>query len=209
MRANDCVQRLAEFLEMLRAETFAGREDRTIRLTFSAGVAEHSGASESPQELCRSARSAMLQAREAGMDRVLAAGWRAEPGGGPRHVEVVVVEDDDALADLLMHALATRGYRAHRFADGLSAAEALLGTPPRLTARVALLDVNLPGLNGLALLTRMSEEQVVRRTRVIVLSVRTAEVEMVKALELGAFDYVTKPFSLPVLMQKIRRGLES
>ena len=73
---------------------------------------------------------------------------------------------------------------------------------------MVLLDVNLPGLDGLAVLRRLAHDGVLWRTRVIMLTFRSAENEVVEALELGAFDHVPKPFSLPVLLQRIRRTLQ-
>ena len=71
-----------------------------------------------------------------------------------------------------------------------------------------LLDVDLPGLNGVAVLRRLSEEGALRHTRVIMLTSRSSEDEVLKALELGAFDHVSKPFSVPVLMHKICCAVE-
>ena len=67
--------------------------------------------------------------------------------------------------------------------------------------------MNLPGLDGLGVLRRLSQNEGLRGTRVIMLTVRANELEVLKALELGAFDHVAKPFSVPVLMQRIRRAL--
>lgn len=70
-----------------------------------------------------------------------------------------------------------------------------------------LLDVDLPGLDGLSVLRRLARDDVLSRTRVIMLTARAGEAEVVEALELGAFDHVAKPFSVPVLMQRVRCAL--
>ena len=71
-----------------------------------------------------------------------------------------------------------------------------------------LLDVDLPGLNGLGVLRRLAHDGVLQRTRVIMLTVQSAESEVLEALELGACDHGVKPFSLPVLLQRMRHTLQ-
>ncbi|GER23318.1 hypothetical protein NCCP1664_18140 [Zafaria cholistanensis] len=122
-------------------------------------------------------------------------------------VQVVVVEDDPLLAELLRHALTTRGYRFRHFTDGQAAADELAGSPPALRPRVVLLDVGLPALNGFGVLRQMALTDNLASTRVIMLTAHSSETEILNALELGAFDHVAKPFSMPVLMQRVRRAL--
>ena len=122
-------------------------------------------------------------------------------------VDVVVVEDDPLLAELLGHALTTRGYRFRLFTDGQAAAAELAGSPSALRSRVVLLDVDLPALNGFGVLRQMAMAENLVATRVIMLTAHSSETEIVNAMELGAFDHVAKPFSVPVLMQRVRRAL--
>lgn len=122
-------------------------------------------------------------------------------------VDVVVVEDDPLLAELLRHVLTTRGYRVRHFTDGQAAAGELAGNPPALRSRVVLLDVDLPALNGFGVLRQMAIAGNLKATRVIMLTAHSGETEIVNAMELGAFDHVAKPFSVPVLMQRVRRAL--
>lgn len=131
------------------------------------------------------------------------------PASGPRDLDVVVVEDDDALGPLLVSALQTRGYRTQRLTDGRAALDRLGGRAPELSPRLILLDIDLPGLNGLAVLRALRNDGTLRRSRVVVLTAHTAEQEIVEALELGAEDHVAKPFSLAVLLERIRRVLRS
>jgi diguanylate cyclase (GGDEF)-like protein len=207
MDAADGVQRLAEALEILREERFTPPGVAPFGVTFSAGVAEFGTHGRDLQSLYRAADAAMYAAKQAGRDRVLPAGWTPEQGEGPRTVDVLVVEDDPAIARLLQHALETRGLRNEWVGSGEKAAGLLTGPAPELRARVVLLDVDLPGLDGLGVLRLLSQARMLERTRVIMLTVRTHEAEVVRALELGAFDHVSKPFSVPVLLQRIRRAL--
>ena len=62
-------------------------------------------------------------------------------------------------------------------------------------------------MDGLSLLRKLARDGVTRRTRVLMLTARSAESEVVKALELGAFDHVPKPFSVSELIHRVRRAL--
>lgn len=118
-------------------------------------------------------------------------------------VDVALVEDDEPLARVVTHALEQQGLRVAHIADGRAAIERLAGGA--LRARVVLLDVGLPGADGFEVLRHLAKSE--RRPRVIMLTARSAEPEVVRALELGAFDHVAKPFSLPVLIQRVRRAI--
>jgi CheY-like chemotaxis protein len=130
-----------------------------------------------------------------------------EGAGAERRVDVVIVDDDAALSDLLQHTLRLRGYSVERFFDGAQAAAALTGDPPDVAGRAILLDIGLPGLDGIAVLRRLSRAGVLRHTHVLMLTSQVMESEVLKALELGAFDHVAKPFSVPILMHRLQRAL--
>jgi diguanylate cyclase (GGDEF)-like protein len=204
MNAEDAMQRTAQLLETFRDEKFHS-EDQTFTLSFSAGVAEYPRDGEDIDSLYRAADEVLYRAKAAGRDRVFVAGETAE---ATEVLDVVVVEDDDVIADLLANALDTRGYRSARLADGAAALDALTGERPKLSATLVLLDVDLPGLDGLSVLAGLREAGALHDTKVIVMTGRTSDADVLKALELGAFDHVPKPFSVPVLMQKVRRALE-
>ncbi len=122
-------------------------------------------------------------------------------------VDVVVVDDDEVLSSLLLYALKTQGYRTEWIADGQVAADRLKGPTPMLRTRIIVLDVNLPGLDGISILRELSRTGTLKETKVIMLTVRSAEPEVLSTLEIGAFDHVAKPVSVPVLMQRIKRAL--
>jgi DNA-binding response OmpR family regulator len=124
-------------------------------------------------------------------------------------VDVVVIEDDAVLADLLEQALELRGYSCRVIGDGDAAVRALTGSRPALTAPLVLLDWDLPGRNGLGVLRELGRAGVLHQTRVIMLTLHSGESETLEALKLGAFGHVAKPFSVPVLLERVRRALEA
>jgi PleD family two-component response regulator len=204
MVRDDGIQRVAEVLESFRTEQFNGRDGRSARVSFSAGVAEFPLDGRDLTDLYRAADEALYRAKAEGRNRVFPAG---SARSASQHPDVVVVEDDPALASLLVESLETRGHHTHWLDDGPEAVAALAGASPDISPDLILLDVDLPGLDGLSVLRRLAHDDVLSDTRVIMLTARTGEAEVLEALELGAFDHVAKPFSVPVLMQRVRRAL--
>ena len=76
-----------------------------------------------------------------------------------------------------------------------------------MRAKLLLLEVDLPGLDGFAVLRRLADESSACRMRIIMLTNRSGEDEVASMFELGAFDHVAKPFSMRILLQRIRRAL--
>jgi diguanylate cyclase (GGDEF)-like protein len=208
MTRSDGVRRLDQILKAFQEKEFPAEKGATFRATFSAGVAEYPVDGSTLQELYRAADGALSHAQTAGRNRVLPAGWQGDQAPVVNQVDVVLVDDDAALTALLAHTLKIRGYTTHCLSDGQAAVEALCGREPRLKTKVILLDVSLPGLDGFGVLRQLASDQILRRTKVIVLTARALETEVLKALELGAFDHLAKPFSMPVLMQLVRRAIE-
>jgi DNA-binding response OmpR family regulator len=173
-------------------------------LTLSAGMAQYPRDGADLAAVLEAARGAASAAARREDQRVLAHGWDAEQ---PDRVDIAVVEDDDALAGVLQHALATHGYRTRVVNDGDEAARLLGGARPGLVAPLVLLDWDLPGRDGLSVLRGLAADGRLGATRVVMLTARASEREVLAALELGASDHVAKPISIPVLMQKVRHAL--
>jgi DNA-binding response OmpR family regulator len=110
---------------------------------------------------------------------------------------VAIVEDDAAIAEGLALNLKLQGYRTEVFGDGESARSHIESDAPDLV----LLDITLPKQSGLWVLERLREVE--NNVPVIVLSARQDEFDKVAALQLGADDYVTKPFALAELLARI------
>ncbi len=114
--------------------------------------------------------------------------------------QILVVEDDPGIVRALKAYLEREGFDVAVAADGLFALKRTLTEPPALI----VLDWMLPGLDGLEFMRRLRQEQ---RTPVIMLTARTEENDRILGLELGADDYVTKPFSPRELVARVKAVL--
>lgn len=113
---------------------------------------------------------------------------------------VLLVEDDDAIADMLRTFFERDGYRFLHALTGEEAVERLRIRP----VSAILLDLNLPGIDGVETCRRIRE---LTKTPVIMLTARDSEVDKVLGLEMGADDYVTKPFSPRELLARVKAVL--
>lgn len=207
MSGKMAVERLEGLLEAWKQERFDDTFGGSFSTSFTIGLAELPGTADSLDELQQAADDALYRGKSAGRSRVQAAG--DGDGVETEVVDVVVVDDDHALAELLLHALGTEGWSVARLDDGPSAIDALADDPPRIQGRLVLLDWDLPGVSGLDVLGTLRERGALARTRVVMLTARRDDAEVLKALELGATDHIAKPFSVPVLLQKLRQHIEA
>ena len=113
---------------------------------------------------------------------------------------VLVVEDEPALAETVQYSLEREGFRVSVAADGNRALERFRSDQPS----IVLLDLMLPELAGLDVLRIMRGESTVP---IVIVTAKDAEADKVAGLELGADDYVTKPFSMRELVSRVRAQL--
>jgi len=127
-----------------------------------------------------------------------------EPAGDDRCTRVLVVEDEPDIALLVRHALERGGgMRVEVVGSGDAALKAVAARPPDLL----ILDLNLPVLNGLDVCRALRARPATEQLPIIMLTARTSELDRVAGLDLGADDYVTKPFSLRELGARVRAVL--
>jgi DNA-binding response OmpR family regulator len=119
----------------------------------------------------------------------------------PASARILVVEDDDALRELVAGRLREAGYAVEAVADGGAAMAAAAADEPDLV----LLDVMIPGVDGLEVTRRLRAEYPM--LPIVMLTARTDELDRVVGLELGADDYVTKPFGMAELIARVRASL--
>ncbi len=114
-----------------------------------------------------------------------------------RPVNVLLVEDDDAIAEPLVKGLERQGYSVHREATGIGGVDAFCSSAP---VDIILLDLGLPDIDGYEVCRRVRSESLVP---IIILTARGDEIDRVLGLELGADDYVVKPFGFRELIARI------
>jgi two-component system catabolic regulation response regulator CreB len=118
---------------------------------------------------------------------------------------ILVVEDEPAIADTIVYALSTDGFEPQWCASGAAARDAQRDAPGQAPAALAILDVGLPDINGFELFKQLTAAQ--PGLPVIFLTARASEIDRVVGLELGADDYVAKPFSPRELVARVRTVL--
>ncbi|MEW5702447.1 MAG: response regulator transcription factor [Candidatus Zixiibacteriota bacterium] len=116
---------------------------------------------------------------------------------------ILVVEDEKDVGDLILHLLQREGFYAERITDGRSALAKLENELPDLV----LLDMMLPDIDGLDVLRRLRQVERTRHLPLLVVSARAEDTERVIGLELGADDYLAKPFMPKELLARIRSVL--
>ncbi|MEM8835761.1 MAG: response regulator transcription factor [Planctomycetota bacterium] len=120
-----------------------------------------------------------------------------------RDALVLIVEDEVDIAELIEFHLEREGYQTHVVASGGKAIERVDQERPDLV----ILDIMLPDLDGLEVCRRIKNDQTTRDIPILMVSARGEESDIVVGLELGAEDYVTKPFSPRVLMARVKAVL--
>jgi DNA-binding response OmpR family regulator len=113
--------------------------------------------------------------------------------------DVLVVEDDEDVRETTTLLLERQGLRVAAFATGDAAWQYAVSEPPAL----ALVDIAMPGMNGLTLTRKL----VSRGVPVVLLTARDLAADVVQGFELGAVDYITKPFDAEVLLARVRNAL--
>jgi two-component system OmpR family response regulator len=116
--------------------------------------------------------------------------------------QILLVEDDQALQSALVYSLNKEGYRVLVESNGTKALETARAEKPDLI----LLDIMLPGMSGLEVCRILRSES---RVPIIMLTARTEELDKVAGLDLGADDYITKPFGMRELLARVRARLRN
>ena len=115
-------------------------------------------------------------------------------------MNILVLDDEAEIADLVELFLKNEGYNVYKFYSSSEAIKCINSTPLDL----ALLDVMLPDEDGLEILRKIRQTPETRRVPVIMVTAKTTELDKVKGLDLGADDYITKPFGIMELISRVK-----
>ena len=113
---------------------------------------------------------------------------------------IYCVEDDDAIRELMIYSLKTAGFEARGFAD----AEAFWPVIEQELPDLVLLDVMMPGQDGISILQQLRSQSYTRDLPVVMATARGTEIDKVQSLDLGADDYLVKPFAFSELSARVQ-----
>jgi diguanylate cyclase (GGDEF)-like protein len=207
MRKGLGAERAQALVDTLGRETFTTANGSRMRVSASAGVAEFPADGPDLLALGEAANHVLIRAKAAGPGRAMAVGWRPPRTEATTCVDIVIVDNDEALAVILARALKVRGYTTHWVENGDPAIRTLGGLSPSLYARLALIEVSSPDGEGLRVLDYLARDEILTDTRVIVMAAPASEVNVRTARVLGACDDVTTPLNVSDLMQRVRLAL--
>ncbi len=117
---------------------------------------------------------------------------------------IVVVEDDESIREMLRYYFQSVGYEVHAYESGEALFEAEDWNP---CPSLCILDIMLPGIDGMEILRRLRAGKETEKLPVIMLTARSAEIDRVTGLEGGADDYVVKPFGIMELQARVKAVL--
>lgn len=113
---------------------------------------------------------------------------------------IAVVEDDESIQKLITYALTANGYEARGFSDGQS----FLDEAEKFAPALVLLDVMMPGIDGIQVLRCLRRSAKFAEIPVMMLTAKSAEADKVSTLDLGADDYMTKPFGVMEMLSRVK-----
>jgi len=121
----------------------------------------------------------------------------------PRIPRIFIAEDDESILDLLITRMRIAGYHTSQERNGMAALEAIKRSPPT----ACILDVNMPGMDGFTVLKRLRADPLTAHVPVLILTARRAPDDIKMAIQLGATDYLSKPFNDEQLLARVARLL--
>ncbi|MGN0498473.1 MAG: response regulator transcription factor [Acutalibacteraceae bacterium] len=113
---------------------------------------------------------------------------------------IYIVEDDNDIREMESYAIKNSGFEVQAFSNGKDFFAALENQLPKLV----MLDIMLPGEDGLAILHKIRAKETTRGIPVIMVTAKTSELDKVKGLDMGADDYITKPFGVMELVSRVK-----
>jgi diguanylate cyclase (GGDEF)-like protein len=185
-------------LEAIRAVPVDAPDGESFRFTASIGVVD-TAVEASLDDTLELARQRLFRARESGRNQVVSHDEESKAGA----TRVLVAEDDNISATILLHRLEKEGLEVVRYSDGRAAYEGALEDTPDLV----ILDIKMPGMDGFEVLERLRRTPSYSKVPIILLTSMGSEADVVRGFQLGADDYILKPFSPVELSARVWRLL--
>jgi DNA-binding response OmpR family regulator len=117
--------------------------------------------------------------------------------------EILVVDDDQSMMELLVDVLSSEGFKVRSAANGKLALQSVLALPPN----IILMDINMPGMDGIEVFRRLKAQNENFNIPVIFVSGTANRHEMTEGLSLGAVDFIPKPYQNDDLLARVRTNL--
>ncbi len=188
------VRALSKALEAIREQRFQVTDGRSFNVSFSAGVTKVREKALMEEAVAEADRF-LYRAKATGRNRVL-----SEESAGSR---ILLAESDELLAAAMEQRLKDEGFEVARCTDGASAVTTAQAAPFSLM----IVDAKMPGMDGAEVLKRLRQMPVFVEIPILLITPLGADDEAVPAPELGAYDYIRKPFSMTELVARIQRLL--
>ncbi len=183
----------------LKEKVFTPKEEKEYRITFSSGIAMMKDQNLSMTQLLEKADEALYRAKEKGRDQTV---YAPEKKGKSKR-KILIVDDARLIANLIKTRLAYLNYEIAHALDGEEALRMVGEFKPDLV----LLDIMLPKVTGTEVLKSLKGDPEYKHLKIIMISAKNKEKDILSNIRLGADDFITKPFSLEVLEEKIKKLL--
>lgn len=118
--------------------------------------------------------------------------------------KVAIIDDDEDLLKIMIYGFHSEGFEVDTFKNGKEALEALLNANYIKEVDLLIIDRLLPDIDGIDILREISKQEYEKIPLIIILSILSTDTEVIKGLELGAVDYLSKPFKLHILIDKAK-----
>jgi diguanylate cyclase (GGDEF)-like protein len=193
-------QPLERALQAVRDEPFPATGGGNLHVTFSAGLAQFEPGTD-PDLVLAEADRCLYRAKESGRNRII----RADDRRPLPPKRILFAEDDPAVTELVRDHLIRAGFDLLHFTDGTAA----LAAAADARAALILLDVKLAELDGFEVLARLRRNAYLAQVPVIMLTALGREQDILRGFDLGADDYIVKPFLPAELVARVRRLLRN
>ncbi|MFQ6678481.1 MAG: response regulator [Fidelibacterota bacterium] len=187
---------LEKALEELKKEVFISPNGTKFSITFSAGIAKVP-VDGKVEDVIAEADRFLYIAKSTGKAKVC----MSDSGDLKIEKTILFAEDDEIVAAVVKHRLGRQGFKVKHFNNGANAFKAAQNE----SATVVILDVKMPGMDGLDLLSHLRQLPDYANIPIVMLTGMGKEQDTIRALELGADDYIIKPFSPNELLARVRR----